>query len=215
VKNKKCHTKHLVLELGMGEILGASCSMPRKGFDIYIGFCYTMTFTHQPYPWETKDDPVVEFKYEIQDMHAPKDAKEFKLLINWVAEQLEDGKRIHVGCIGGHGRTGTFLAALVSLYEDLTDDPIAYVREHHCKKAVESKDQIDFLVKHFGCKTAKASKTWSGSTGRRDWTGDDWQAHWASMDAEAQVVPFTRKGTSKRNRSKTILPVHGKGSIWG
>ena len=34
------------------------------------------------------------------------------------------------------------------------DDAIAYVREHYCKEAVETKSQVDFLMKHFGVKTA-------------------------------------------------------------
>jgi hypothetical protein len=29
-------------------------------------------------------------------------------------------------------------------------DPIAYVREHYCKEAVETEEQIAFLIEHFG-----------------------------------------------------------------
>jgi hypothetical protein len=29
-------------------------------------------------------------------------------------------------------------------------DPIVYVREHYCEKAVETAEQVAFLVEHFG-----------------------------------------------------------------
>lgn len=205
----RCHTTHKPIKLGNGEILGAACGSPRDGYDIYIGFDYGMKFTHQPFPWDQKDDPVVEFQYHITDMCAPKSPKEFKKMINWCADQLDDGKKIHIGCIGGHGRTGTFLAALVSLYADLTDDPIKWVRKNHCAKAVESKSQIKFLVKHFGCKTAKPTKeSYSGTqTGRYTSKG---KKHWDEVP-KGSVTPF--RGTSKKQ--KKIACVAKKGSIWG
>jgi len=50
-------------------------------------------------------------------------------------------------CFGGHGRTGTGLAAvlLASGMAKNPDDAIALVRKKHCSKAVESYDQIDYL----------------------------------------------------------------------
>ena len=73
-------------------------------------------------------------------MQAPKDAVEFKKMVVWLKEQGQAGKKIHIGCIGGHGRTGTLLAALV---KEVTGnvDAIAYVRKNYCAKAVESNSQ--------------------------------------------------------------------------
>jgi hypothetical protein len=138
-------------------------------------------------------------------MCAPKSPKEFKKMINWVSDQLDDGKKIHIGCIGGHGRTGTFLAALVSLYEDLTDDPISWVREHHCAKAVESKAQIKFLVKHFNCKTAKPTKDFGVHTGRL--TGKR-LPNWEEIPKVAYLDRKKAPEKIKAMRDK-------KGSIWG
>ena len=208
---KKCCHSHPVLKLGMGEIVGASCGQPREGYDIYIGFCYTMKFKHQPYPWEDTYDPIIEFQYNITDGCAPKSPKEFKKLVNWVSDQLDDGKKIHVGCIGGHGRTGTFLAALVSLYEDLTDDPIKWVRENHCKKAVESESQMKFLKKHFGCKMHKPSKpSYSGTqTGRYQGSGKP----------NSEPLSQRRRDLSVKDVvvdiGERISCMSGKGSIWG
>jgi protein-tyrosine phosphatase len=92
----------------------------------------------------------------IPDGKAPEtadDIRGFKDLVAWVSQQLDAGRKVHAGCIAGHGRTGTFLAALVATRK-VSDDPIAYVRKHYCPCAVETTVQVKFLVKHFGCKPA-------------------------------------------------------------
>jgi hypothetical protein len=61
----------------------------------------------------------------------------------------------------GHGRTGTFLAALVATMGE--NDAINYVRTNYCQKAVESRVQVDFLAKHFGVKSASGTKSFGGS----------------------------------------------------
>lgn len=53
------------------------------------------------------------------------------------------GKRVLVFCMGGHGRTGTVLAALKAMLEPDTEDPIADVREAYCQKAVETDLQAE------------------------------------------------------------------------
>jgi hypothetical protein len=220
----RCHTTHNPLKLGMGEVLGGACSAPREGYDIYIGFDYGMKMQHQPFPWDQVDDPIVEFQYHITDMCAPKSPKDFRKMIEWCSEQLGAGKKIHVGCIGGHGRTGTFLAALVSLYEHLTDDPIAYVREHHCEKAVESESQIKFLCTHFGCKTSTPTKPkltdWHGKIQSKKSGGLR-----RNFDAPLGTTQSGRITTSHCGSNVVELPrtkhpekihcLQGKGSIWG
>lgn len=203
----KCCHSHPELELGMGKIVGASCGQPREGYDIYIGLCYTMKFKHQVFPWEHNGDPIIEFQYNITDGCAPGKPKDFKKMINWVSDQLDDGKTVHVGCIGGHGRTGTFLAALVSLYEDLTDDPIGWVRKNHCKKAVESESQLKFLKKHFGCKIKghKPSKPSYTHTSSRNKPYTGMKAPQRPLSAKDVVVDIGER----------ITPMAGKGSIWG
>lgn len=60
-------------------------------------------------------------------------------------ETLPVGK-IAVGCIGSHGRTGTFLSALRILYfQQSAPNAINWVRAHHCTKAVESTTQETYL----------------------------------------------------------------------
>ena len=114
-------------------------------------------------------------------------------LITWTVDQLHAGHKVHAGCIGGHGRTGLFLAAL---YAHMTGeaDAIAHVRKHYCEKAVETKKQVDFLVKHFGVKEADpikfsySGKSYSGKTSLR---------------------------SGPRGLPKDAVPVKSPMSIWG
>ncbi len=69
----------------------------------------------------------------------PKNWEEF---IRNVAEEIKQGKKILGFCTGGHGRTGVFAASLVAVLTPKIADPIAYVREAHCQKAVESNAQV-------------------------------------------------------------------------
>jgi hypothetical protein len=56
------------------------------------------------------------------------------------------GNKTIVCCMGGHGRTGTCLAALLICNAGFSmPNAVNYVRLHHCTKAVESQTQIDYL----------------------------------------------------------------------
>lgn len=61
--------------------------------------------------------------------------------------RAQDGETVEVGCMGGHGRTGTFLACLVALADPTftAQQAIAYVRKHYCPKAVEDRSQVRFV----------------------------------------------------------------------
>ena len=59
---------------------------------------------------------------------------------------IDSCKKVVVSCIGGHGRTGTILAIWCGL--NGVSNPIEYVREHYSNKAVETKEQEDFVIKY-------------------------------------------------------------------
>lgn len=71
------------------------------------------------------------------------------------------GEMVEVGCIGAHGRTGTFLAMVdlaILLEGDITDlrsdemrvyDSVDKIRLIHCDKAVEGQKQEQYLVEWF------------------------------------------------------------------
>lgn len=152
---ERCYMKHKPLSLG-GElkIWGGSCLHPKKkNADIYIGFDRGMSYTEKSYPWLGGG----EFLYPIRDQAAPDNTESFKSMVEWTAGQIQDGKEVHAGCIGGHGRTGLFFAALVA-YMGVSKNAIEYVRKNYCDRAVESDAQVKFLEKHFDVGKPKSSK---------------------------------------------------------
>ncbi len=196
----RCWEDHKPIKILKGEILGAACGHPQKGYDIYIGLDHGMEFQKKGWPWQSNgNEGPVEFLFPITDMSVPKDVKNFKAMIKWMAKQLEDGKRIQVGCIGGHGRTGLVLAALVQVTGTAPKNAIQWVRKHHCKKAVESASQIKFLMKHY--KVSKAEPTKEPIT-----------THYGgSHGTQTGRVSYTK--ASSRHDAR-ITAVKSKGSIW-
>ncbi|CAA2141494.1 hypothetical protein [Hyphomicrobium sp. ghe19] len=151
----RCYASHkaLVMPNTKLKIYGGSCSSPVvHDADVYIGFDSSMRFSDKHFPWNKGE----EILFQVPDMGVPKNATQYKKLVDWTKEQLLAGQKVHAGCIGGHGRTGMFLAALVSMFGE--EDAITYVREHYCKKAVESSSQVEFLKKEFGVKGTTATK---------------------------------------------------------
>ena len=153
---QKCSRSHPVIQLGKGTLQGGSCYDPIiKDADIYVGLDSGMHFKHPNYPWLPHEEKgPVEVLFRVADGTAPSDEKNFKAMIQWLKQNLEAGKKVHVGCIGGHGRTGMVIAALVK--EMLGEkDAIGWVRENYCKKAVETEVQIKFLMKAYEIAEAK------------------------------------------------------------
>lgn len=55
------------------------------------------------------------------------------------------GERVELGCLGGHGRTGTALAILAVLSGLRADGAVAWVRANYCSMAVETPEQEAFV----------------------------------------------------------------------
>lgn len=81
-------------------------------------------------------------KIDWPNMGVPRVRPEF-----WLAllQRLPAG-RIVACCQGGHGRTGTCLAALLIADGHTANDAIRLVRQAHCSKAVESRKQEEYLA---------------------------------------------------------------------
>lgn len=78
-----------------------------------------------------------------QDMGLPKIEREHvDAAVTLACTMIDRGDVIEVGCIGGHGRTGTFLA-IIALRNgvDTPLEAIEYVRKNYCEKAIESATQ--------------------------------------------------------------------------
>lgn len=208
----RCYHSHLPLAILGGTLIGGSCIHPaHTDAYLYVGFDYGMTFTNRHWPWVDGE----EMLYRITDQAIPQNPDNFDLVLGHVAKRLGEGRKVHCGCIGGHGRTGMFFAALVAQHK-LADDPIAWVRERYCKKAVESQVQVDFLVSRYGCKPAVPAKT---PEAKKRW-GEPSTAT-TSTYAKSGGTGTTYKQPSQKSlfdEGKSVstgAPVHSPTSVWG
>ncbi len=75
-------------------------------------------------------------------------------LVEICLSKMRHGKRVDIGCIAGHGRTGTFLACLIARVEHLTGkQALETVRGRYCRWAVETHSQeklIEEYVEAYG-----------------------------------------------------------------
>ena len=206
----RCYESHPALKVGGGTLYGGSGRFPVKNADVYVVLQSGDMNGLQSDPWEKQK--VVEIGYMIQDMGIPQNVPRFKKLITWLCTQLQAGKTVHVGCIGGHGRTGTVLSAIVAELGD--KDAIQWVRKHYCKKAVESDAQVAFLRKHYGVSAVEPAKKPVVVTvrGRSD---AEWQGNSAGFVSQKVVkqrsLPLP-EGAS--NASKSYSPIASARSLW-
>lgn len=162
----RCYESHPVIKLGKGKLYGGSASHPAvKDADVYVSLQHGSTSNKVSDPWDTEKS-VVEVQYSINDMTAPSNVPRFKKMVTWICNQLHDGKTVHVGCMGGHGRTGVVLSAIVAEMKE-KKDAIQWVRKHYCKKAVESDSQIKFLMKHYDVSEVEPSKEYKSSSSHK------------------------------------------------
>ena len=173
IEGVKCYHSHpeyvITDDDGSYTITGGTCTKEYPDVDLFIGFDWAMTKGEREFPWVEG----IDIHYIIKDGSVPTKPESFKKLIAYTADALREGKSVHCGCIGGHGRTGLFLAALTAhMTGDV--DAIKTVRENYCEKAVETTTQVEFLMKHFGVNEEKGSYAmrvidggWAGTaTGR-------------------------------------------------
>jgi protein-tyrosine phosphatase len=62
-----------------------------------------------------------------------------------VRDRARAGQRVEIGCLGGHGRTGTALACLAVLSGEPANQAVAWVRTNYCSNAIETPEQAAFV----------------------------------------------------------------------
>ncbi len=195
----RCYESHPALKLGNGNLIGGSASFPvAKDADVYVALQRGSTSGLSSDPWNLKEN-VVEVHFGITDMTAPTDVPRFKKMVTWLCNQLQDGKTVHVGCIGGHGRTGLVISAIVAEMKG-KKDAIQWVRKNYCKKAVESKEQIKFLMKHYGVTEVLPTKE-----GARKVVSGFKPTKWVSDDTKP--VQRLLKGTEEPRANRVLRRV--------
>lgn len=168
-----CYLSHPILHLAGGILIGGSAFDPAPA-DVYVGLTRDMKLTSRRLPWRA--DGIDELMLPVRDMEAPVTETaitEFREAVEWVCNKLERREQVHVGCHGGHGRTGMFITAVVATLYDrgalalsmrvglpLLGERkfIEWVRARYCHRAVETAMQVQFLVDHYDCKPARALK---------------------------------------------------------
>lgn len=201
---RKCYHDHPALTFNGGRFVGGSCLRPAvTDCDIYVGLDAGMRVSGRQLPWTDG----AEFLFPITDQRAPASADDFRRLVEYLWEALGSVRSVHVGCVGGHGRTGLVVAALAHLSG--VEKPVAWTREHYCSKAVESQEQVDFLAAHHGGEPdAKPrhrsgwSKSWPGPRGREKITSLEPDP--SSTTFDGRVVP-----------SEKELTAHGDATVFG
>jgi protein-tyrosine phosphatase len=83
--------------------------------------------------------------YPWPDLGIPRDPRRFKRALRWVLEQASGGRRVEVGCAGGHGRTGTTLAGLLVIQGMNPREAVRRVRRSYCDEAIESREQASMI----------------------------------------------------------------------
>lgn len=83
--------------------------------------------------------------YPWEDWGVPEDPSLFRRVLAWLLERVEFGKSVEIGCMGGHGRTGTVLACLLVLQGIGPRRAIGQVRSAYCEEAIESRRQIELI----------------------------------------------------------------------
>ncbi|MHB8246466.1 MAG: protein-tyrosine phosphatase family protein [Acidimicrobiales bacterium] len=80
------------------------------------------------------------------DFGVPGDAVHVVATLRSFVDRARAGERVEIGCLGGHGRTGTALACLAILAGHPPPDAVAWVRANYCVEAVETAEQEAFVV---------------------------------------------------------------------
>jgi len=82
------------------------------------------------------------------DFGVPTDVVVMRSALLDLLQRARSGESVELGCLGGHGRTGTALACLTVLAGTSPTEAVEWVRKNYCPKAVETESQ-ETLVRSF------------------------------------------------------------------
>jgi len=80
------------------------------------------------------------------DLSVPANTVEFRAALQGVLSRARGGASVEIGCLGGHGRTGTALACLAVMAGTPPEDAVDWVRANYCTQAVETAAQRAFVA---------------------------------------------------------------------
>jgi hypothetical protein len=79
------------------------------------------------------------------DFGVPTDGGALLAALHELLRRARVGQVVELGCLGGHGRTGTALACLATLTGQSSGEAVSWVRAKYCVEAVETREQEEFV----------------------------------------------------------------------
>lgn len=84
------------------------------------------------------------------DFGVPADPAAVAGALKQAFDRARAGERVEIGCLGGHGRTGTALGCLAILAGEPAGQAVDWVRTSYCAAAIETPDQEAFVARFGG-----------------------------------------------------------------
>jgi hypothetical protein len=136
--SRHAHRSVVVLPDGTS-VIPVSCDADDPyGRDVLPDFGLYLDYRWAP-PWEHGH-------LDWPDFGLPSDPEVTELLLMGFLDRARRGQCVELGCLGGHGRTGTALAWLAVLGGYPPAEAVAWVRANYCDRAVETKEQEAFVA---------------------------------------------------------------------
>jgi len=92
--------------------------------------------------------------FPIRDFSIPQGREDLRKVFE---EILVSDQDVYVGCYGGKGRTGLFMAAFLKYLGD--QNPIDTVRSQYSSHAVETQEQANYVMDFFSLEVPSSSPT--------------------------------------------------------
>jgi len=96
-------------------------------YGLYLDLRWRPPWPHQHLDWPDND--------------IPSDQEEMLSGLGALLERARAGQRAEIGCLAGHGRTGTALAAMAVLCGHPASQAVEWVRANYCDRAVHEKQE--------------------------------------------------------------------------
>jgi len=204
IKDKECHYGTIEVFTDPKSGIKVSAGGDTRGLEVKKGSILLLLAKHIDIPQVKMSNffseelnrynyPTIELEWT--DYKAAPYGRDFwKTLVEVLREEKKD---VIVACMGGHGRTGTCLSILGVLMKAIPKgkDPVEWIRNKYCKKAVESEAQIRYIEDITGVKVkADPYKAYRFNT-RFDSKFD--------YDYSDRSTHKTRKKKDRQKKSKT------------
>jgi len=111
-------------------------------------------------------------------------------LFDIAVKEPDHKAKLLVRCAGGHGRTGTVLAALLVAAQILPPetDPVAWIRTHYCTEAIETSAQIQYIELLSGVRSKEMPRPFPvGGAGTQAVSGRMTTAHMTTTNGHTQT----------------------------